>query len=728
MTAKQNYDVVAAEVHRKALENITNEMAITLLRTSGSPVVVDAKDFSTCLMDTVPEHLGFAAYVLLHLGTSVLGTEKIVRKIQEGGDLRPGDGWVVNDPHEGGAAHQGDVGVIMPMFHEGEHMGWGFANMHLLDVGGSGVSGLAPGAHDVYAEGLRFPAIRVIREGAIDPEWEELISANVRTPGPVLNDLRSMIAANNVGNRKLGELIDSVGIDRYREYCEINKDLSEEVFRDRISRIPDGVYEARDWNEFDGHEGPDQLLDMRLALEVDGSDLRFNFEGAPQIEGFVNAGKGAMYGNLISAVLTTLAYGDLPVNGGIWRPIHIDLGPPGTVVHTTPPAPVSDGHAEVGFRACKLTKAVLSQALSLSEDPTLRARVGGQAHDSSTVVTLFGQNQYGRPSVIIYLDPVVGIGGGAQSIADGQDGYGDTCMTGCGMPDVESHEAEDPVFFLWRKIVPNSGGPGRFRGGQAVRQAYSLAYVDQMSGPSLNGCAEVPPGGFGGGYPGAASTYYLVRDSNVPELMAADRSPLEDALDGNREELRSKVGHMDVRRDDVVVVVSGGGGGLGDPLFRPVSMVVDDLRAGHVTVTHAAAAYGVVLDGEGEVDAEATELRREEIRRWRLGGTPEREMTEPDDPGIAIVRGDTAWICASCQAELGPIASNWREVAALKESPIAERFAELDMFVRDRTEEPRVMIREYHCPACAAALSVDVVTAGTPTLAAPGNAAVAAPA
>jgi N-methylhydantoinase B len=187
--ATSDYDVIAAEVHRKALQNLTNEMAITLVRTSGSPIVTDAKDFSTCLMDTKPEHLGFASYVLFHVGSSLIGTQVIASLVGED-EIRPGDGWIVNDPHTGGAMHQGDVSVIMPTFYQGEHLGWSFSNMHVLDIGGVGISGYAPGAHDVYQEGLRFPPVRIIRDGAIDNEWEHFIAANVRAPGPVLNDIR----------------------------------------------------------------------------------------------------------------------------------------------------------------------------------------------------------------------------------------------------------------------------------------------------------------------------------------------------------------------------------------------------------------------------------------------------------------------------------------------------------------------------------------------------------
>lgn len=328
-TTTHDYDVIAAEVHRKAMQNITDEMAITLVRTSGSPIVTESKDFSTCLMNTVPEHLGFSSYVLFHVGSSLIGTQVIAKEASVATDLKPGDGWIVNDPHSAGAMHQGDVSVIMPTFFDGNHVGWSFANMHVLDVGGVGISGYAPGAHDVWQEGMLFPPVRIIRDGAIDSEWEKYIAANVRAPGPVLNDIRSMIASNNTAQKKLDRVIEEFGIEQHREYCEINMDLSEQVLRERIEKIPDGTYEAVDWNEFDGHEGPDQLLELRLKLEVDGSDLRYHYSGVPQIDAFVNSTRGPMFGQAMTGLMTVLIYGDLPVNGGLWRPITVGSAPPG---------------------------------------------------------------------------------------------------------------------------------------------------------------------------------------------------------------------------------------------------------------------------------------------------------------------------------------------------------------------------------------------------------------
>jgi N-methylhydantoinase B len=545
----------------------------------------------------------------------------------------------------------------------------------------------------------------------------------------VLNDIRSMISANNVGNQKLRSIVDQFGIQTYRDLCMVNKGLTEQLLRERIERIPDGVYEAVDWTEFDGHDGPDMLLEMRLRLTVEGSSLHFEFSGVPQISAFVNSAQGAMYGQCMTAVMVMLIYGDFPVNAGLWRPVSIDLGEEGTIVNSTDPVPCSNAHSEVGMRACKLTKDVLSQGMALSDDQEIRGRLAGQTQDGFPAVNLFGPNQYGGQSVVFYVDNATGQGGGAQTTGDGQDAYGCTCMTGCGFPDVETHEAMDPVLWLWRRFVPNSGGPGQFRGGQGVDQGFTLLYSEQMAGPGFNACAETPPRGFGGGYPAAAGTYFPIAGTNLAKLLEAGRLPLDGALEGEQRVVPSKIAHMVMNRTDVQVWKSGGGGGVGDPLLRDPAMVANDVRNGWITGEHAANAYGVAIDPRtGDADAEATRLLRDEIRAERIGGQPERELAEPSTPG-ASVRADRdagQWICGHCGTELGGIDENWRAAGAVaREKPIAERYAELGMYVRERSESPTVTLREYFCPECAAALAVDVATDELETLPAPSLAAAA---
>jgi N-methylhydantoinase B len=423
-----------------------------------------------------------------------------------------------------------------------------------------------------------------------------------------------------------------------------------------------------------------------------------------------------MFGQAMTGLMTILVYGDLPVNGGLWRPITVDIGEPGTIVNSEPPAPVSNAHSEVGMRACKLAKDVLCQAMSLSDDPVLRSRVSGQHQDGFPGNALFGNNQHGGVSVVFYPDNAIGSGGGAQTINDGQDAYGLTCTTGGGIPDIENHEGADPVLFLWRRLVANSGGPGLMRGGNSLDQAYAVHYSDRMAGPGFNACAQVPPHGFGGGYPGGAGTFFPVRASNVADLLAAGMLPTRERLEGATEVVRSKLTHLVLARGDVFVATSGGGAGIGDPLLRSPKNVAADMAAGYVTPVHAREIYGVILDGDAEVDATAPEARRAEIRRERIGVDPPKEAMAPPSVGISLARDDDAWSCVSCDERLADAGGNWRDGAVLREKPIAERFAELEMLVRDRTEEPRVMMREYFCPGCAASLGVDVATDDLETL------------
>jgi N-methylhydantoinase B len=710
--ASSDHDVIAAEVHRKALENLTNEMAITLMRTSGSPTAVESMDFSTCLLDMRPEHLGFAAYVIAHLGSSLIGTQAIDRIAKEV-EVHPGDGWLVNDPHTGGALHQGDVSVIMPTFYGDEQLGWSFVNMHVLDVGGMGISGFAPGAHDVWQEGLRFPPIRIIADGAIGREWEEFIAANVRAPGPVLNDIRSMIAANNTASRKLNEIVDEYGVERHKRFCELNKDLTEEVLRRRIESLPDGLYKATNWAEFDGHDGPSQLLEMAVEMEIEGSEMRFRYSGVPQIDGFINSTNGSMIGMTMGAVLPMLSYGDMPINGGIFRPIAIDLGDPGTIVNAVPPAPVSMSHGEVGAHATNLARDTLNQAIALTDDPVLRGHVSGRATDAFPSPALFGPNQHGGTSVLFYVDLAVGIGGPAQTINDGQDTYGFTVMAGAGLADVETHEALDPLLFLWRRLVPDSGGPGIHRGGNGMEQAWAMQYSDGAAGPAWNGVAQVPPHGFGGGMPPSAGDFHVLRGSNVGALLAEAQMPTEERLQGKVETTRNKVTHLVVSRGDVFVAHSGGGGGLGDPLLRDPAKVAVDVADRYLTRLQAEAAYGVVLDEDGEVDAEATAARRSEVMAERIGRTPERTAEMPDTVGVAVARdagGD--WTCGYCATSLGDGAGNWQQGANVvqRQRPIAEVFEPLGMRVRDRDEAPRVVLREHFCGSCGGALGVQTKT------------------
>jgi N-methylhydantoinase B len=708
------FDPIAVEIHRKAIENLASEMALTLIRTSGSPVVTSGRDFCTCIMDEQGEQLGISAYVLLHSASSLLSTRAVRNQLAANGETpRPGDGWIVNDPHTGGALHQGDVSIVMPIFFENEHVAWGSATMHVLDIGGGGVSGFAPAARTMYEEALRFPPTKVIEGGMLVSTWEGFIAANVRAPEAVINDIRSMIAANNVAAAKLTEIINEYGLERHRAYSELNKNLTEQLFRDRISKIPNGSYHTTEWVEFDGH-GDDLLLEVNLRLDVEDRDLRLNFSGAPQIEAFVNATTAAVYGQSMSTIRLTLGYGDLPFNAGMWRPLHFDLGVPGTIVNAVEPAPVTAAHAETGKRVGKAVKDVLSQALALSEDPILRGRVAGQPQDAQPIAGLFGLNQRGQRVVVFNVDTATGSGGGAQTTGDGMDCYGASNQVGCGLTDIEVHEADHPVLYLWRTVAKNSGGPGRYRGGQAVEQAYLLNGSDELRGWAFNVCAEVPPVGAAGGFSASAGAMYPITANNVDQLLAGGQQPLAEIIEGDRVVLPNKVGSFTVNRGDVMVFRSGGGGGVGDPLLRDPAAVISDVRNGYISAVNARFAYGVVVADEGvEGNGHDTDALRAEMRQARLGQAPTRDQAVEKNAGVAVTRNEVGdgWCCGYCGLELTSGISDWASSDAVKvrEEPIEDRYGRLDMGVRGRHEEPHVVIRDLYCTACAGCLKSTVV-------------------
>ncbi|MFI5621859.1 hydantoinase B/oxoprolinase family protein [Nocardioides sp. NPDC051685] len=721
MSIATAHDPIAVEIHRKALDNIVNEMAITLARTSGSPVVYEVQDFATCLTDRSGEQLAMSSTMLFHAGSSLMGTRLVIENLGDV-DVRRGDGWILNDPFEGGALHQGDVGIITPTFYGDDHVGWAFSNLHMVDIGGSGVSGFAPAATSVYEEGLRFPATRVIENGVLDPNWERFIGNNVRVSPIVINDIRSMIAASNVAQEKLTAVIDQYGVERFFEYCEINKDLSEKALRSRIELIPDGRYVQHDIVEYDG-QGTDEFLDLSITLTVEGSEMTLELDGDDQIAALINTTHGAAHGWIMTAILTTLGYGDLPFNAGLWRPLSIEVGREGSIVNAVPPVPVSAGHGATGAAVFRAFKGALNEALSLSDDPTIRSRVAGIGDASGAMAPLAGVGRGGMPVVMFFMDTNTGIGGGAQSCMDGQDIYGSAIMLGVSLSSVETNEAKNPAIYLWRRLVKNSGGPGLYRGGQSLESAFALYDTDIARGALIMLCAQTPSNGVGGGFPGANGLVSAMHDTNVLERLSSGQLTLETMLDGTTPPYPSNEGRFVGRTGDVVFLRGGGGAGLGDPLLRDPELVAGDVVDLYITPQNARAGYGVVLTEDGRVDSAATTELRAQIRRERIGREPSLAQRPPAQAGISVRRLADGWSCTSCDSHLAALDDGWRSGAVGRTKTVFERFAELEMHSRQRKDDESVRLTEYFCPSCAAALGTDVHQAGAET--ARGNPAAA---
>jgi N-methylhydantoinase B len=706
-----DYDVIGAEVHRKAIDEVARDMGITLVRTSGSPVVAEAKDLSCTVLDENGEQIGFAGFVAFHVATSELAVQAVLR-LYEMDDIAPGDAFIANDPHTAGAIHQGDVGLVMPYYHAGEFVGWGYVNEHLLDVGGSAVSGFAPEARDCFSEALRFPGVRCMRGGKLSYDWMTFIATNVRAPGAVLNDLRSMVAGLNAGQRRLSGILDDYGREAHREFCRVNKALTERMIRSRTSELPDGVYRSKDWVEYDGHGTPD-LYELGCEMTISNDDMSIRFYGVEQVPCFINGARPAVIGQAMTT-LQTMFIPDVPVNAGLWRAIQFDLGPEGTIVNSVAPAPVTQAHMETGMRINRILSDVLSQAMSLSANPRLRSRVAGQPNNGVAACTLAGiDRRTGQPTVLFPIAVTVGIGGPAQSVADGLDTYSTNCNIGLRMPSVETEEATAPMMVLWREIQPSSGGAGHMRGGQGMASALVINGADEMSGTAFNSTAEVPPAGPGGGMPGGASHYHVVEQSGVADMLSQGVLPRPDNLTGRVRVMPAKTGTLTMRDDDVFWVEPGGGGGLGDPLLRPVEVVAHDVDDGWVTEQVGRDVYGVVMNSDGTADEAATAKQRMSIRAQRIGRTPARDVKgEGIEIGVSIAVEDAEWSCAYCGEHLGSVKGNYRSACVELTRSASEVLNGHGMKLRPRAAKPDVLLSEFYCPGCASCVRADIVVEG----------------
>jgi N-methylhydantoinase B len=222
-----------------------------------------------------------------------------------------------------------------------------------------------------------------------------------------------------------------------------------------------------------------------------------------------------------------------------------------------------------------------------------------------------------------------------------------------------------------------------------------------------------------GGYPGAAGTAEILRETNLLELFEHGQYPTEDTLIGRPEGGPAQTASLIFYRGDVYTVVHGGGGGVGDPLLRDVEAVRKDVVDGYISARAAREIYGVELDGDGNVDAGASRERRSSIRERRIGHAPERDITSDASPFVPLRIVERRWRCGLCAVDLGDAEDNWRMSAVVCEREISERFEELGLAVRRREQFEPVVLRENFCPGCGSSLAVDVTLEGHELVPAP---------
>ncbi|MQA02385.1 MAG: hydantoinase B/oxoprolinase family protein [Streptosporangiales bacterium] len=700
------YDPVTLEVLRMRLDSIVEEMGSAMIRSSGSPVITESGDFNTALFDPEGKIYSYSDFVQFHIGSGSVAVQNLVEEI-EGEPLYPGDAFISNDPHTAGAAHPPDTNVISPIFYGDELIGWAQSQAHLVDVGGMTPGGFAPGAYDCYSEALRLPpGVKVFERGQPIGWVRRMLLNNVRVPTLFWNDVRSLVASNNTGIRRLCATVEEFGLDTFKEYTRANFAIAERVVRERIALLADGVYEADEWTEHNGHV--DELYRVHCTMTKSGDQITMDFSGSsPQTDGFINLSYGTLVGSVASALVPILAW-DVPFNEGVMTACKV-VAERGSLVNPVPPAPISNGHLTTGARVSRLVTKLLNEAARNSDHERVRARTQGVWADSWTGGISAGTRDDGEYFVLFNMDGG-GMGTGAQPVADGLDCGGMMTQVNNALPDVEMNEMLYPVLYLWKRLNTASAGHGAHRGGLGHEFAWTLHGAPKVTQTVFAPNAQVVADGFGGGLPGGGSGHAVRRGTNINDLITEGTVPNETTLTESSRQLL-EINQQDVTIDasDVFVQWVAGGGGYGDPLLREPGRVASDVADGYVSERVASTVYGVVLDEEGVVDVETTDQRRTAIRTERLAGQiPTASVEASATAEDSAPRWNGAhWYCPASGARLGD-GQDWRTDVLTRTSVAAQHLGELGVRVRPRDHEPAVLIDELISPACGTLLETRI--------------------
>jgi N-methylhydantoinase B len=557
---KTKIDPIQLSVLQRRLKSITEEMGLTLLRTTRSPILNEARDFVTGLYDAKGRMLEQTEYIPVLAFALQPACENVVRFF--GDDIHPGDVILHNDVFSGGNQNN-DVAVFKPIFHGARLVAWAACKGHQADIGGAVRGGYNPEAREVWQEALRIPAVKIYERGKLRRDVWNLIFANIRLK-IVEEDIKAQVGGCTVGSRGYLALVERFGRPRLERLLEQLFDSTEGMVRKEIKAIPDGSYRGESWAFYDGvTEG--SKMKINLTVSVRGDEVTFDFTGSsPQTPGFVNAPYSASASALMLTFLM-LINPDIPHNAGLLRPIRI-VNPEGSFLNARFPAATTFGNSLTGPTSDAIFRA-FSQALpkmvTAGWNRFLGFAVSG--HDP----------RHDRPYVDILFLSLKGGSGGTWG-ADGYDHIGlINCAGGILAQDYEMFEIHDPHFLLKHEYLADSAGAGRWRGGLGVETEFVIRGENVMGVAFGDGVEEQARAfGFFGGKPGSGNMISL-------------RYP-----DGETRLAKTKEIIRDVPPGTLFRQVAGGGGGYGDPRERPRELVAADVRNGFVSIESAREDYG----------------------------------------------------------------------------------------------------------------------------------------
>ncbi|KAB8225776.1 Hydantoinase/oxoprolinase-domain-containing protein [Aspergillus novoparasiticus] len=544
-----------------ALASIRSEMDTLMLRCSMSPAIREQQDEFNVITTADGKML------VGQFGSFITQFLKAWR-----GPIHEGDVFITNDTYmiEGAVTHLNDVIVLLPIFFEGSLIGWASQFGHLTDVGGMVPGSMSINATSIFDDGVQIPLIKLYSKGVMNTDLVELLCRNSRQPDWYRSDLMAIIAACRTASSRVCELATRFGSQIYLAAC------SELLVRNRtgMAKIIETDFDDKpctftDFVDDDGHGVGPWALTCTMK-KIEGNRLLFDWSGtSPQSEHSINFYLSeTMFKMFIGYYMIAAAAPGTVINDGFHDLIDIYI-PEGSVLKPVRPAAIS-------CRTHLLGRTMDVMQALIGKKNKLYAAAAGFSDSPH-----FFYSGY-KPDGEWYQLYQIGFGGvPARNAGDGLDCH-------CLFPAIksiptESIELNYPLRIEANESVPDSGGPGYYRGGNAQRTLYRFLCRGEFSLHDDRWFTK--PWGIRGGKPGSRSRKILYRYSKSRE-----NPPVE--------VLPSKCDHIRVGPDDLLEWVTWGGGGLGDPLARPAEKVALEVRRRLVTIDGARNNYGVVVNSD----------------------------------------------------------------------------------------------------------------------------------
>lgn len=547
-------DPIGLEIMWSRLVNVVEETWHTVCRTAFSLVIAESQDFACELLDRDGETLAHSPRAMPVFNLTLPRAVKALLARYPADTLQPGDVLITNDPWLC-AGHLFDIAIVTPCFREGRLVGLMGTVGHVSDIGGTKD---ALKAREIYEEGLQIPPMKLYEAGRPNETLLRLIGQNVRGGEQVLGDIHAFIAANSIGAERLLAFMDDYGMEDLGALAEVVQGLSERAMRDAIRAIPDGDYRATISNNPLGTR-----LDYPVQITVAGDTMEIDFDGAPP---------QLAQGGLNSTLNYTAAHATYPLkcmltpavrgNAGCYRPFTVKA-PEGSILNPSYPASVN-----LRTRTGWYLAPNIFTALARAAPAQVQAFTG-----LAVAATVYGRDRQGR----FYADMLF-CGGGQGGSARGDGHSALLWPTSAANTSIELMESRAPILVLEKGFVPDTGGPGRHRGGLSQRVRFRKRLDDgQVTLVSVypEGVDNPIPGLFGG-LPGGGAR---------GRVLDAALAVVQDCGTGQLVELTGT--------DRIIELTLGGGSGYGDPAGRDPAALARDIAMGFLTPAHARAAYGM---------------------------------------------------------------------------------------------------------------------------------------